>query len=65
MKTPQASASNQVNIMSLDPEAMAPPETPWQEFLRIFQKDYQALFGFWVLMLLLVTALLGKAFTEW
>ena len=51
--------------MSLDQEAMAPPETPWQEFLRIFQKDYQALFGFWVLMLLLLTALAGKALTEW
>ena len=51
--------------MSLDPEAMPPPETPWQEFLRIFQKDYQALFGFWVLMILLVTALAGKALTEW
>jgi len=29
----------------LDPEALASPETPWQEFLRIFQKDYQALLG--------------------
>jgi len=65
MKAPQTSASNQAAQVSLDPEAMAPPETPWQEFLRIFQKDYQALLGFWVLMLLLVTALLGKAFTEW
>jgi peptide/nickel transport system permease protein len=57
--------SSQASVMSLDQEAMAPPETPWQEFLRIFQKDYQALFGFWVLMLLLLTALAGKALTEW
>jgi peptide/nickel transport system permease protein len=57
--------SSQASAMSLDSEAMAPPETPWQEFLRIFQKDYQALFGFWVLMLLLLTALAGKALTEW
>ncbi len=51
--------------MLLDPEALLTPETPWQEFLRIFQKDYQALFGFWVLILLLLTALAGKALTEW
>jgi peptide/nickel transport system permease protein len=57
--------SSPASAMSLDSEAMAPPETPWQEFLRIFQKDYQALFGFWVLMLLLLTALAGKALTEW
>ena len=57
--------SSQASVMSLDQETMAPPETPWQEFLRIFQKDYQALFGFWVLMLLLLTALAGKALTEW
>jgi len=57
--------SSRASAMSLDLEAMAPQETPWQEFIRIFQKDYQALFGFWVLMLLLLTALAGKAFTEW
>jgi peptide/nickel transport system permease protein len=56
---------SQAPVLSLDPEAMAPPETPWQEFLRIFQKDYQALLGFWVLMLLLLMALAGKALTEW
>ncbi len=59
------STSSQAATLSLDPEAMAPLETPWEEFLRIFQKDYQALFGFWVLMLLLATALAGKALTEW
>ena len=57
--------SSQAPAMSLDPEALPPPETPWQEFLRIFQKDYQALFGFWVLMLLLFIALAGKVLTEW
>ncbi len=65
MNGPNSSDSSQLATMSLDLEAMAPPETPWQEFLRIFQKDYQALFGFWVLMILLVTALAGKALTEW
>jgi len=65
MNGPKTSASSQAAHMSLDAEAMAPPETPWQEFLRIFRKDYQALFGFWVLMLLLVSALAGKALTEW
>ena len=65
MNGPNSSDSSQLATMSLDPEAMPPPETPWQEFLRIFQKDYQALFGFWVLMILLVTALAGKALTEW
>jgi peptide/nickel transport system permease protein len=65
MNGPKSSPSIQADTMTLDPEAMAPPESPWQEFLRIFQKDYQALLGFWVLMLLLVMALAGKALTEW
>lgn len=49
----------------LDTEGLAPQETPWEEFLRIFTKDYQALFGFWVLVILLLMALAGKALTEW
>jgi peptide/nickel transport system permease protein len=57
--------AHQRSRLSLDPEELPPPETPWQEFLRIYQKDYQALLGFWVLMLLLVTAFAGKVFTEW
>ncbi len=65
MNGEETSALSQVGTTSLDPEAMAPPETPWQEFLRVFKKDYQAVFGFWVLMLLLLTALGGKALTEW
>ncbi|MDR4495028.1 MAG: ABC transporter permease [Nitrospirales bacterium] len=51
--------------VNLDAEGLAPPETPWEEFLRIFKKDYQALLGFLVLVLLLITALAGKALTEW
>jgi peptide/nickel transport system permease protein len=51
--------------LGLDAEGLAPQETPWEEFLRIFTKDYQALFGFWVLVILLLTALAGKALTEW
>jgi len=51
--------------MSLDPEALPPPETPWQEFLRIFKKDYQAILGFWVLVALLLVAAAGKILTEW
>lgn len=65
MSSPQSSALSQEPRLSLDPEAMAPPETPWQEFLRIFKKDYQALFGFWILIVLLLTAFVGKALTEW
>ena len=57
--------AHQRSKLSLDPEELPPPETPWQEFLRIYKKDYQALLGFWVLMLLLVTAVAGKVFTEW
>ncbi len=51
--------------MLLDPEALLTPETPWQEFLRIFKKDYQAILGFWVLVALLLVAAAGKFLTEW
>jgi len=57
--------AHQRSRLLLDPEELPPSETPWQEFLRIYLKDYQALLGFWVLMLLLVTAFAGKVFTEW
>ena len=40
-------------------------ETPWQEFVRIYQKDRLALAGFFVLLALLVIAVAGKALTEW
>jgi len=46
-------------------EDLPPPETPWQESLRLFKKDRLALAGAVVLGLLLVTAFLGKALTEW
>lgn len=40
-------------------------ETPFQEFWRIFQKDRLAMSGLVVLVILLITALAGKIFTEW
>ncbi len=61
----QGTLANQMSQLSLDSEGLPPPETPWQEFLRIYRKDYQALLGFWVLMILLVTAAAGKVLTEW
>jgi len=60
-------ASN-LNVMSManhQDEELSPPETPWQESLRLFKKDRLALVGAYVLGLLLVTAFLGKALTEW
>ena len=46
-------------------DLLPPPETPWQEFLRIFKKDRLAVFGAVVLAFLLVAAVAGKALTEW
>jgi len=40
-------------------------ETPWQETLRIFKKDRLAVVGSIVLVLLVLTAVFGKALTEW
>lgn len=65
MKHAQAETPQKAGLASLDVEGLAPQETPWEEFLRIFTKDYQALFGFWVLVLLLLMALSGKVLTEW
>lgn len=45
--------------------ALSPPETPWQEFWRILARDRLAMAGLMVLGLLLLTALGGKALTEW
>lgn len=45
--------------------ALEKQETPWEEFLRVFQSDRQAVAGFVVLMVLLVMALTGKVLTEW
>ncbi len=44
---------------------LPPQETLWRESLRLFQKDRLAVLGACVLVLLLVTAVLGKALTEW
>ncbi|MDH5296220.1 MAG: ABC transporter permease, partial [Nitrospirota bacterium] len=65
MKQSKSSVSPKAELDALDAEGLAPQETPWEEFLRIFTKDYQALFGFWVLVMLLLVALAGKALTEW
>ncbi len=65
MKHAKAETPHKAGLASLDAEGLAPQETPWEEFLRIFTKDYQALFGFWVLVLLLLMALAGKVLTEW
>ncbi|MGH8584353.1 MAG: ABC transporter permease [Gammaproteobacteria bacterium] len=46
-------------------QALPPPETPLQRTWRLFRKDRLALLGLMVLSLLLVTAVLGKALTEW
>jgi peptide/nickel transport system permease protein len=41
------------------------PETPWQEFWRIFRKDRLAMMGLVVLGVLLFAAIAGKVLTEW
>jgi peptide/nickel transport system permease protein len=43
----------------------APLGSPMQEFWRIFRRDHLALSGLFVLVLLLVMAIAGKALTEW
>jgi peptide/nickel transport system permease protein len=40
-------------------------ETPWEEFWRVFKKDWFATIGLVVLSLLLVAAIAGKVLTEW
>ena len=65
MDQSNADGQRDAGAVNLDVEGLAPPETPWEEFLRIFKNDYQALLGFWVLMFLLITALAGKVLTEW
>ena len=60
-----ASNLNVTSMANHQGEELPPPETPWQESLRLFKKDRLALVGAYVLGLLLVTAFLGKALTEW
>ena len=40
-------------------------ETPLQETWRHFKKNRLGVVGLWVLGLLVLTALVGKVFTEW
>lgn len=54
--------SNEVNQVA---EELPLGETPWQETLRIFKKDRLAVVGSIVLVLLVLTAVFGKALTEW
>jgi len=53
---------NEVNQVA---EELPLGETPWQETLRIFKKDRLAVVGSIVLVLLILTAVFGKALTEW
>lgn len=46
-------------------EELPASETPWQESLRLFKQDRLAVTGACVLGLLLITAMAGKALTEW
>ena len=54
--------SNEVNQVA---EELPLGETPWQETLRIFKKDRLAVVGSIVLVFLVLTAVFGKALTEW
>ena len=58
-------AKNITNPINTRGEELPESETPWQESLRLFKRDRLALMGAYVLGLLLVTAFLGKALTEW
>ena len=51
--------------MNAQGEKLLESQTPWQESLRLFKKDRLAVIGAYVLGLLLITAFLGKALTEW
>lgn len=46
-------------------EELPASETPWQESLRVFKRDRLAVMGAAVLGVLLITAMVGKALTEW
>lgn len=49
----------------LDAEVIGEHETPLQEAWRFLKKDRFAVMGLWVLAILALTAILGKAVTEW
>ena len=46
-------------------EELPASETPWQESLRLLKQDRLAVMGAFVLGVLLLTAIAGKALTEW
>ena len=46
-------------------EELPASESPWQESLRLFKRDRLAVMGAFVLGVLLLTAIAGKALTEW
>ncbi|MEC4680744.1 MAG: ABC transporter permease [Nitrospirota bacterium] len=58
---------NTVNrpVASVDAEKLPPPETPWQEFIRVYKKDRLAVVSSIVLAILVVVGISGKVFTEW
>lgn len=64
-ETRMASPSPRAHPGAGGEEALPPSETLWRESWRVFKRDRLAVLGAWVLALLLVTALLGKALTEW
>ncbi len=57
--------SNRVAETRGEAPALPPAETPWTEFRRIFSGDRLSMVGAVVLILLLITAVAGKATTEW
>lgn len=60
-----ANAQDIADLTTYRGEELPESETPWQESVRLFKKDRLAVMGAYVLALLLVTAFLGKALTEW
>ncbi len=50
---------------AVDGETLPPPETPWEEFVRIFKKDKLAIVSAVILGGLLLTGISGKILTEW
>ena len=46
-------------------EELPASESPWEESLRLFKRDRLAVMGAVVLGVLLITAIAGKALTEW
>jgi len=52
-------------VSPVDAEKLPPPETPWQEFLRVYKKDRLAIVSSIVLAILVVVGISGKVLTEW